>query len=204
MAHAVRNLIVDGSLRDGARINEVSLSEELGISRTPLRDGLTQLVGDGIVYKAPKRGFFVAPMTLDEFNEIYDIRPILDPEALRMAGVPNQSNIEKLRKLNRRMRDAKTASKAIDLDNQWHLSLLEQCPNSILVDLIRNLMGRTRRYEYALFRETTHVWIAGDEHDQILDALADAQLRRACQMLRQNMRTGAEPIREWLRARVSA
>lgn len=201
VANAVRSMIVQGDLLDGERINEVRLAEELGVSRTPLRDGLTLLITDGVVTRAPKRGFFVAPMTLAEFEQVYAIRPLLDPEALRLAGLPSASRLAELRDVNQRFQAATSPTEAIDLDDQWHLLLLADCPNAVLVELITNLIGRTRRYEHALFRETENVWAAGDEHERILDALAEGQLRAACRLLRQNMRSGAGPIREWLSAR---
>lgn len=201
VANAVRSMIVQGDLLDGESINEVRLAEELGVSRTPLRDGLTLLITDGVVTRAPKRGFFVAPMTLAEFEQVYAIRPLLDPEALRLAGLPSESRLAELRDVNQRFQAATSPTEAIDLDDQWHLLLLADCPNEVLVELITNLIGRTRRYEHALFRETQNVWAAGDEHEHILDALAEGQLRAACRLLRQNMRSGAGPIREWLSAR---
>ncbi|MFK8053009.1 MAG: GntR family transcriptional regulator [Woeseiaceae bacterium] len=197
----VRQFIVDGALPDGQRINEVHLSRELGISRTPLREGLGQLVSDGIVTKAPRRGFFVTPMTLSEFQQLYAIRPLLDPEALKLGGLPDQSCLDELDTLNRKLVATRKPSTAIDLDDVWHMKLLEHCPNRVLVGLIQQLIVRTRRYEHALFRETRNVWNASNEHDQIVAALRDKNLKSACRVLRQNMQSGYAPIYEWLSAR---
>lgn len=198
VASTVREFIVDGSLPDGERINEVHLADQLGVSRTPLREGLGQLMADGVITKAPRRGFFVVPMTLEEFNQLYAIRPLLDPEALRLAGLPDERCLDRLEAINRKMISARTAGKAIDLDNAWHITLLAACPNRVLMEFIEQLIARTRRYEHGLFRETRHVWAAGDEHDQIVAVLRDNDLKAACRMLRRNMQSGSEPIIEWL------
>jgi DNA-binding GntR family transcriptional regulator len=150
----VRQMIVRGELGDGTRINEVRLAAELGVSRTPLREGLGQLVAERVVRTEPRRGFFVAPLTIAEFEQLYDIRPLLDPEALRLAGVPSAASLDRLDRINRRMLAARTAPAAIDLDDEWHMELLAGCPNRVLVELIQLIIGRTRRYEHALFRET--------------------------------------------------
>lgn len=200
-ADAVRNMIVGGALADGARINEVHLAETLDISRTPLREGLMRLVAEGVVTTEPRRGFFVAPLTLDDFHQLYEIRPILDPEALRMAGIPANRSIDSLERINDAMIAARTPAEAIDLDDEWHRKLIAGCPNRVLLDLIDQIIGRTRCYEHALFRETDHLWNAGDEHQQILAALRDGDLDAACAGLKQNMQSGAEPIVAWLTQR---
>lgn len=200
-ADAVLERIVDGRLPDGQRINEVQLSEELGVSRTPLREGLGRLVSEEVVFTEPRRGFFVAPLTVSEFEQLYDIRPLLDPEALRLAGIPDEARLASLGKLNRKLMSTRKASLAIDTDNAWHLGLIENCPNKVMLSLIEHFISRTRRYEHALFRETRNVWVAGTEHDQILEALRQRDLDAACAGLKRNLQSGKEPITEWLMAR---
>lgn len=203
VADTIREMIVRGVLGDGGRINEVHLAEELGVSRTPLREGLGRLVAENVVTTEPRRGFFVAPLTLSEFEQVYDIRPILDPEALRLAGIPSLASLDRLEKLNRKLLSAKTPSTAIEIDNAWHMELLAACPNRILLELIQQLIVRTRCYEHALFRETKNVWVAGNEHDLIMAALRDNDLNTACSMLKQNMQSGKSPIVEWLTHRAA-
>jgi DNA-binding GntR family transcriptional regulator len=197
-AREVRRMIVHGELRDGARINEVRLAAELGVSRTPLREGLGQLVAERVVRSEPRLGFFVAPFTIAEFEQLYDIRPLLDPEALRLAGIPSSASLDRLDRINRRMQAAKTPPIAIDLDDEWHMELLAECPNRVLVELIQQIIGRTRCYEYALFRETKNVWTASNEHELIVAALRRRDLASACSLLQQNMRSGKAPIVAWL------
>lgn len=200
-ADAIREMIVDGRLEDGARINEVHLARSLDISRTPLREGLMRLVAEGVVTTEPRRGFFVAPLTLDDFRQLYEIRPILDPAALRLAGIPAAAEIDRLARINAAMVAARRPSHAIDLDDRWHRTLLAACPNRVLLDLIDQIIGRTRCYEHALFRETDHLWNAGDEHERIMRALRDGDLDRACDELKNNLQSGAEPIIDWLSRR---
>lgn len=201
---AIREMIVTGTLIDGERINEVHLAEQLGVSRTPLREGLGRLVAENIVTAEARKGFFVAPLTLAEFEQLYDIRPILDPEALRLAGIPTAARLEKLNKLNQKMLIAKTPSAAIEFDNEWHLELLAGCSNRVLVELIEQIIVRTRRYEHALFRETRNLWTASEEHELIMAALRKQDLPEACAMLKRNMQSGKAPIVEWLTQRTES
>jgi DNA-binding GntR family transcriptional regulator len=203
IATQLRDMIVDGTLPAGERINEVHLAQSLGISRTPLREALARLGQEGALIARPRIGWFVQPLTLDEFQQIYPIRSYLDPEALRMAGVPSPARLARLERLNDRLTGARDANAAILLDDQWHLELIAACPNGVLLDLIRTFIRRTRRYEIAFMRGRRHVAGAAMDHRFILAALRRRDLDDACAALRRNLETGAEPIAAWLRERAS-
>jgi DNA-binding GntR family transcriptional regulator len=200
---AIRDLIVTGQLAAGVRVNEVHLAASLGVSRTPLREALGRLAAEGALTTVPRLGFFVRPLTLDEFQQVYTIRPLLDPEALRLAGIPSTDALGRLEALNAQIRGAGDADNIIALDDAWHLALIAGCPNRVLVELIEQMMRRTRRYEIALMRECGHVRVSVAEHEQIMAALRAGDLAAACDALRRNMQSGFEPVVDWLQARAS-
>jgi DNA-binding GntR family transcriptional regulator len=202
-ADTVRAMIVDGRLAAGDRINEVRLAQQLGVSRTPLREALSGLAAEGALSSVPRIGYFVRPLTLDEFEQIYDIRPLLDPEALRLAGVPDEKRIARLEKLNADLARAK-GLRAIEIDDAWHMELIAGCPNRVLIEMIENMIIRTRRYELALMREQKNVDVATQDHDRIVAALRAGDLKAACDALKQNMQSGREPIVAWLKQRARA
>jgi DNA-binding GntR family transcriptional regulator len=197
----VRNMIVDGRLSAGERINEVHLSENLGVSRTPLREALARLFQEGALDNRPRIGYSVRPLTLEEFEDIYAIRPLLDPEALRLAGIPSAGRLDQLNAINDRLLRAKNPDTIITLDDEWHLELIAECPNKVLKDLIRQFIVRTRRYEIALMRERKNVTLASETHKVIMAALRRRDLESACASLRKNLQTGRAPIVAWLKSR---
>lgn len=200
-ANAVRAMIVDGRLAGGERVNEVRLAEQLGVSRTPLREALAGLVAEGALIAKPRLGYFVRALTLEEFEQIYAIRPLLDPEALRWAGLPSPKQLHRLERLNEKLAAAADPQAAIDLDDEWHRALIAGCPNKVLLGLIDNIILRTRRYEIALMRETANVLTATEDHARILAALRAGDLDAACAALKRNMQSGREPIVAWLKQR---
>jgi DNA-binding GntR family transcriptional regulator len=197
----LRNMIVDGRLPAGERLNEVQLSQQLGVSRTPLREALARLTQEGALKSVPRIGTFVRPLTLEEFSQIYPIRPLLDPEALRLAGLPARERMERLRKINEQIESASDADSIIGLDNEWHLELINKCPNRVLIELIEQFIWRTRRYEIALMRERENVVAATADHKAIMTALRKRDLEAACAALRTNLQAGYEDIASWLRER---
>jgi DNA-binding GntR family transcriptional regulator len=198
---ALGSMILDGRLPAGERINEVHLAASIGVSRTPLREALGRLVAEGEITAVPRIGFFVCPLTIEEFEQIYPIRAILDPEALQLAGIPSREILRRLKELNQRIGRAREPAKVIELDDSWHRELLAKCPNRVLLDLIEQFIRRTRRYDFALMRECRHVVASTENHKEIMVALERGDLPGACVALRRNLQAGFEPIVEWLKQR---
>src|SRR5258708_14290901 len=116
-------MIINGRLAPGERTNEARLSEALGVSRTPLREALGRLAAEGALSSRPAIGYSVRPLSASEFEQLYDIRPILDPEALRRAGLPTARRLAELEALNRRFAPTPAGETAIALDDAWPLAL---------------------------------------------------------------------------------
>ena len=199
LADTVREMIVDGRLAAGSRVNEVHLSRDLGVSRTPLREALMGLTTEGALTVRPRLGFHVAPLSREELADIYPIRALLDPEALRLAGKPSAGQLARLTDVNQKMAKARTPAAVIVLDDQFHLELLERCPNRALLALIEQFQRRTRRYELALMRGRVNVLDTVKQHAAVIARLRRGDLRGACVALRKNMESGRAPIEAWLR-----
>lgn len=82
-AETLRGLVVDGDLTPGAQVNEVALSERLGISRNTLREAARILVHEGILERRPHRGVFVAAPDLGDILDLYRVRRIIEMQAVR-------------------------------------------------------------------------------------------------------------------------
>jgi DNA-binding GntR family transcriptional regulator len=190
---AVREMVVRGTLPAGERVNEVHLARDLRASRTPLREALTRLVGESFLEARPRLGFFVRPLSAAEVTELYPIRARLDPWALELAGVPGPAELAALADRNAAIVEAeRDPERVIELDDAWHLALIERCANRTLIGMIRQMMWRTRRYEHAFFRIPGAARSAVAAHDKILAALRRRDLPTACRRLEANM-TSAIP-----------
>src|ERR1044071_568246 len=88
VADHLREMIVDGRLEAGTSVNEVLLAGALGVRPTHHPAALMTLSSEGALVSVPQIGFQVAPLSVVEPEQIYPIRGILDPEALRLAGIP--------------------------------------------------------------------------------------------------------------------
>ncbi len=202
IAAEIRDLIVEGRLQDGSRLNEVHLARQFQVSRSPLREALIRLGGMGFVVSLPRRGFFVRGLDRSEFEQLYSMRAILDPAALKLAGVPDANQLDRLVDINARLASIDgDPFRAIDVDDEWHRTLLAHCPNDILLEEIERFMQRTRRYEFAYLKESRNLSVAIDEHVRIIDALRANDLTAACAGLLQNMTSARQPLLDWLSGR---
>lgn len=86
-ARSLREAILAGEIGSGTRLRQVQLANELGISRTPLREALMKLEQEGLIELLPRGGVRVALLNLDEAVELYDLREVLDGLAARMAAL---------------------------------------------------------------------------------------------------------------------
>ena len=201
VADQERQLIVTGDLAGGSRINETHLAERLRVSRTPVREALRRLAGEGAVVSMPNLGFFVAEMSAAELDEVYVLRPQLDVVALRLGGPPSAATLAQMRRVNGRLARARSAAEAVDLDDQWHRLLLSRCTNTTLLDFIDRLIARTRRYELLLFADEAQRASAADQHGLIMDALEAGKAEEACLLLAGYLTRGDAPLRSAIEAR---
>jgi DNA-binding GntR family transcriptional regulator len=202
LCNAIRDDITSGALAAGGRVNEVHLAQRLSVSRTPLREALSHLAAEGLLECIPRRGFFIKPLTVEEVEQLYPLRPLLDPKALHLAGIPDARCLQELRLLNLHIaKSARKPGRIVDLDNEWHRRLLAHCPNRILLAFIEHLISLTRRYEFAYMAEGNNAEAATAEHEAIIDALERGNLASACKLLRQNLTTAKGPLLAWLRAK---
>jgi DNA-binding GntR family transcriptional regulator len=201
LATRIRQMVVEGALPPGERINEVHLAAQLGVSRTPLREALSRLASEGAVTIVPRLGFFTCPLTADEVEHLYPMRALLDPAALRQGGPVPAARIARLKALNRRFAAAADPRDAVEIDDRWHLELLAGCTNPILLGLIEQMIWRTRRYELGLMRAQANLARATGDHDAIIAALEAGDMDAACRALERNMISGKQPILDWLAER---
>lgn len=201
LANTLREMIFEGALSEGERINEVQLSVRLGVSRTPLREALTTLVAEEAMESIPRRGFFVRGLTIKEFEDIYPMRSFLDPEALRLSGVPDDKTIQRLEHIDKKMMAARSHKARALLDDEWHLELIKNCENDVLIGQIKLFMKKIQRYGLAFHKDKQVVEVSTTEHQEIIDALKQGDIETACEWLKKNLTSDTTPILNWLEKR---
>jgi DNA-binding GntR family transcriptional regulator len=201
---AILDQISNGRLPAQTRINESSLANDLGVSRTPLREALMNLEADGFIVSSPGRGFFVAPLTVQEVREIYPI--VAQLEGLALISSPAQPDLGQLAAVNDEMDACRDdPGRCLDLDSSFHRMLVAPCSNGRLLDLIAGQKRVMHRYEYAYMRVTAANRFAArtipssvQEHRAIIERLSAGDAQGAMVALEANWRNGMERLIEIL------
>ncbi len=171
----LRDLIGSGKLGPGQQIVQESLSATLGVSRVPIREALRVLEGEGQVVHFPNRGYFVANLTIEDLEEVYRIRAILEDEALRVA-VPllTDEDIEYIENILIEVETAtegKRISELTDTNRRFHFAIFEACNMPRLVRIIRTLWDATDAYRGVYFASPANLQEMSHEHRDMVAAL---------------------------------
>jgi len=142
-------LITRLELSPGEIINERQLIADLGIGRTPMREALRQLAGEGLITHLPNRGMFVADINATTVKHIYEFRSLVEMEAARLAALrASQINISDLKTVCSRMLDAAAASDVdlyAELDRAFYSTLAAAAQNVFLRDAIMGIFNHHLR-----------------------------------------------------------
>ncbi|QEC49795.1 GntR family transcriptional regulator [Baekduia soli] len=195
---ALRRAIVAGELRPGQRVRQEDVAERLGVSIAPVREALRVLEQEGQVTYRPRRGYFVTELRIDDLEEIYALRQVLEDRAAR-AALPTLDD-DALDRIVLAARDCVDAAEAGDVageleaNRRFHFAILEAPGHPHAMRLIRLLWDSTEAYRAMYYNSPEERHAAVDAHDRILaairardvDALVaelDAHRRRALDVL---------------------
>ncbi len=169
-----RNLlerILHGHFSPGSRIKDTELSEELNVSRTPVREALVRLVKEGFLENQVGKGFLVRPLTGQEVREIYPIIGALESLALKASVPLVKESFNRFEAITTEMgQPHDDFIRLIELDVEWHNVLLSGCKNRRLLDMIADLKSISFRYEYAYMQNLELVESSIKEHREIAAA----------------------------------
>ncbi|WP_226623277.1 GntR family transcriptional regulator [Alloyangia pacifica] len=189
----VRKLLVEFKLRPNERINEVQLSRELELSRTPIREALNRLASEGFVQFAPNRGFHVRPLSTDGLLDLYELRAIIEIAAFRlMVERAEEAELDRFAEFWRSVRDGyqmRAPDEILELDERFHMLIAELSGNLEIPVQLSAINARIRFIRRIQIEHVSHDTNQVHAHDEIVDAAlrrdlegGEAALRRHIEM----------------------
>ena len=187
--------IQHGSLPPGSKIQDSQLAAELGVSRTPVREALARLAWDGVLAAQPGRGFKVKPLEARELREVGGLLGVLEPLALELSPNFAPSQVDRLADLVSQLeRTRGDIGRCVDLEDEWHRVILENCPNQRMLQIILSLRHVARRYLHAFLAGAGRVSLSTVFHARIVDALRREDRAAAAQLLQRQWQRGVEEL----------
>jgi DNA-binding GntR family transcriptional regulator len=190
--NAIRQKIVSLILAPGSIINEASLREELGLSRTPIREALQRLSQEKLVLIVPRRGMFVSEIGITDLQKLFEARLILEPFATRSAaqrGTANQwVRMAAVLSSTENEGEEHANEKLIMIDEACHQIIYEAADNQFLCDTLRTMYALSLRLWYFSLNRIGNMHEAVMEHRHMMDALIAKDGEEAARLMEKHIR----------------
>lgn len=195
----LRDRILRQELKAGEKLSDLRLSNELGVSRTPIREALHQLVQDGVVVAEPNRGFFVATFSQRDLEEIFELRLALELFAARRINRKDRrEDLERalfeLEHVERLLRNAKTpadmqeaADAFLKTDRGFHSWLVSTAENKRLDAIINSIWTQIAIFQQIGSTIPTWVHQALKQHREVIELLLTGKVDDAAAIMEQHL-----------------
>jgi DNA-binding GntR family transcriptional regulator len=137
------------TLAPGQIVSERELARRYGINKTPIREALVQTCHDGLMQRLPGRGYIVAPITIKDIQDLFDLRLVLELTAAEQAAKnPEPGLIDQLKKMSEvtyNLDDPESHIFFLQTNRKFHITLAEAAGNRRLVDMLEDLLNQMER-----------------------------------------------------------
>lgn len=195
---AIREAIIEGTLEPGERLMEAQLAEDLGVSRTPVREAIRQLELAGLVVMIPRRGAYVADISLKDVADVFEIRGAL--EALAASLAADRATDEEIQQLQsllveiERSVEARDVDLLVELDTRFHDQLYKFSRNERLGQLLSTLREQIQRFRMQTLSNPARMRVALEEHRALVEALAARDAEAAARFAAQHIESAENSL----------
>lgn len=196
----LREAIINGNLKPGERLMEVQLAEEMGVSRTPVREAIRKLELENFVVMIPRKGAYVSGISLKDIADVYEVRAALEFLAAGLAA--ERITEEELEKLERLLIAVAEAAERNDLnewvqkDTEFHDIIYKASRNDRLVQIVNNLMEQIHRFRSTSLAYPGRMKIAVEEHKKIVEAISERNIPLAQSLAQEHVENAENSMLE--------
>ncbi|APG94241.1 GntR family transcriptional regulator [Sinorhizobium americanum] len=196
----LRDMIIEGDLPPGTRLHEGQLGEQLGVSRTPLREAIKYLASEGLVELVPSRGAVVKRFSAKDVKDMLTVLQSLEELAGRLAcGTASDAGIAQVRALHDEMVARYKAGDRLQyykLNQQIHTAIAQLSGNAALADMHAVLQTRLKRIRF-IGHEGPEKWAAAvAEHEEMIAALEARDTEKLSEVLGRHLTKAWERVRD--------
>jgi len=172
--HQIKEKIITLELAPSSVIDEQALMQELGLGRTPIREGLKRLDSEGLVHIAPRRGMFVADISIIDLQEIFEVRIVMAGFCARLAA--RRITPEQIAQMEAVLKDLEHVQHGdsialMNIDKRFQRILYQAAGNKFLADAMERLYDSSLRLWHLVLHRLGDVRDAIEQHHQVLEAL---------------------------------
>jgi DNA-binding GntR family transcriptional regulator len=196
----VKGAIIGGDFQPGKRLIEERLAADMATSRTPVREAIQKLEKEGLIFRLPRGGFAVKPVTEDEVEEILGLRSVLEGYAAYLATSRiTDAELKQLDEIIAR-EDACLNNLNVDdfirLDGEFHDVLYRAAKNARLYGLLNDLRDYMYRYRVIILHYQRKLHLAVQDHKEMLASIKAKSPRQVERLVRKHVSRGKEIIKK--------
>lgn len=196
--NTLRQAILKGELKPGERLMEIQLAQRLGVSRTPVREAIRKLELEGLVLMIPRKGAEVAEITVQDMEDVLEVRAALEELAVKDACEHiTDEQLQELKKANtefKKVLDGDDIIACVHADMKFHEIIYGATNKHRLLQILNNLREQMYRYRMEYLKDTaTHKTLL-EEHDSIRRALKKHDKEKAGLAIRNHIDNQKESI----------
>jgi DNA-binding GntR family transcriptional regulator len=191
IADQLRQAILGGAHAAGAQLRQDALAAAFGVSRIPVREALFQLEAEGLIRMVPHKGAVVSELSLDEINDVFDLRGILEPRLLAgSAPLLTPADFEHLDQIQARFANSiavRNVSEWGKLNAEFHLALYVRSRQPRTQSIVAGLLQTSDRYTRMQLSNPAAMQTAEREHGELIGLCRAGKTDDACQLLHQHI-----------------
>ena len=189
----IKENIITCKYAPGELLNETHLMEEVGASRTPIREALSKLEQEKLVKIFSKKGIMVSELSIKEIGDVYQVRLMLEPQMIRQfgAGLPVEK-MEECRNILMSYKPEMTVAEKNYLDDSLHRLIIDNCPNNYFNEWMTLIYSQNQRLRIITGQLNHRMERNTDEHKEIVEAMLRGDFDGAAELMEEHLEQGRQ------------
>lgn len=180
----LKHKILTGEIVSQTRLMEIDLSEKMNVSRTPIREAIKKLADDGLVKIVPRRGAYVANISIKDMLDVFEVREDMEGFVAKLAAQRiNDEEKEELRRIaaeyDAALEKVEDKETIIELDEKFHNFIVSCCGNDTLSELVKYVQELSLRFRYLYYNDYSLYESTAEQHHKIMDAINNGRAEEA-------------------------
>lgn len=200
---SLREAIIQGRLKPGERLMEIQLADEMGVSRTPIREAIRKLELEGFVVMVPRKGAYVAGISVKDIVDVFEVRAALEALAAGLAAeriTPDElEDLERSLVVISEVSSKEDINAIVETDTNFHELIYKASRNERLFQIVIHLKEQIQRFRTTSLSQPGRSKDALEEHRKMVEAISDRNVELAQNLARDHIENAEQSMLNALR-----
>ncbi len=194
--------ILNGTYKPGERIQELKIAKKLNVSRSPVREAIKELIGEGLLVSVPNKSITVKKLSVKEIKDIFDFRNITEKYAIEKT-IDNLDDriikrLESIKSDFKKLYEDDDLHRYCKVDSEFHNYLIKSSGNALLHQVVSNVMALIEQFRVISLSSNQRFEESIDEHVTIIDSILKKDKKNACSVCIRHLDLAKDEIISYL------